>query len=163
MAQSPYSHILHGGSNCCMAAFTAEGSLPVALPCVLLCRIFLLFSPVQEAHLPCILQAHMAVVAAPRWPLLQGYGGAHLAVMYLAAAAALPGLQLERRAERRWPEAGVEDALRVAGLWCPRPLGNMAPVLAAVVLVGCDDPPGHTCRAELQISRSISGARCNAN
>ncbi len=88
-----------------------------------------------------MLQAHLAVVAAPRWPLLQCYGGVHLAAMYLAAVTALPGLQLERRAERRWPEAGVEPALHVAGLWRPRPLGNMAPVLAAVVLVGCGDPP----------------------
>lgn len=88
--------------------------------CVLLCRVS---------------QAHLAVVSPPRWPILRAYGGVHLAVMYLALAAALPGLHLEERADRRWPEADVEQALRIAGLWRPRPVAAIMPVLVLIVLV----------------------------
>lgn len=56
--------------------------------------------------------------------------------MYLAAAAALPGIRLDSWAVSRWPSMNLEDGLKAAGLWQPRPLFAMFPVLLTVLLVG---------------------------
>lgn len=81
-------------------------------------------------------QATIAVLPSARWRMLCAFGGIHLVAMYLVASAALPGIRLDSWAVSRWPSMDLEDGLKAAGLWQPRPLVAMFPVLVTILLVG---------------------------
>lgn len=75
------------------------------------------------------LQASLAILPRARWSVLRGYAALHLLAMYVAVVAALPGLHVRQQLPH-----SAKHALRLLGLWEPRPAA-MLPVLVAMLLV----------------------------
>lgn len=76
------------------------------------------------------MQASLAIVPRRHWGVVRGYAALHLLAMYLGVVAGLPGLPVHR-----YLPHGARHALRLLGLWAPRPAA-MLPVLVAMLLVG---------------------------
>jgi hypothetical protein len=76
------------------------------------------------------MQASLAIVPRRHWGVVRGYAALHLLAVYLGVVAGLPGLPVHR-----YLPHGARHALRLLGLWAPRPAA-MLPVLVAMLLVG---------------------------